>query len=205
MRIAVLVSGSGTILDAIFEAGVPLACVVSDRPCRGLELAGKRGVEAVLVDRADFGGFSSSFDREAYTERLTEELRSRSIELVAMAGFGTVLAASIHEAFAGRIMNTHPALLPAFPGWHGVEDALDAGVEVTGCTVHLATLEMDAGPILVQREVAIEPGDTVESLHERIKAVERLLYPTAIAEAAHALEQGESIEIHFTKQKEATP
>ena len=88
-----------------------------------------------------------------------------------MAGFGTVLAQPVHDAFPGRILNTHPALLPAFPGWHAVEDALAAGVPVTGCTVHLATLEMDAGPVLAQEEVAVLPGDTVETLHERIKEV----------------------------------
>ena len=87
-----------------------------------------------------------------------------------MAGFGTVLAAPVHDAFPGRILNTHPALLPAFPGWHGVRDALAAGVEVTGCTVHVATVEIDAGPILAQEEVAVRADDTVESLHERIKA-----------------------------------
>ena len=87
----------------------------------------------------------------------------------------------MHDAFPSRILNTHPALLPAFPGWHAVADALAAGVAETGCTVHLATLEMDAGPILAQEEVPVLPGDTVESLHERIKAVERALYPATVA------------------------
>ena len=93
-----------------------------------------------------------------------------------MAGFGTILAKPIFDRFAGRILNTHPALLPAFPGWHAVADALDYGVKVTGCTVHVATEEVDAGPILAQEAVAVLPDDTVESLHERIKAVERRLY-----------------------------
>ena len=94
-----------------------------------------------------------------------------------MAGFGTVLDQPVHDAFGGRILNTHPALLPAFPGWHGVEDALAAGVAVTGCTVHLATLEMDAGPILAQQSVPVRPDDTAASLHERIKEVERAALP----------------------------
>ncbi len=97
-----------------------------------------------------------------------------------MAGFGTVLAAPILDAFPGRVLNTHPALLPAFKGWHAVADALAAGVTVTGCTVHVATIDVDEGPILAQEEVAILPGDTAESLHERIKAVERRLYPDTI-------------------------
>jgi phosphoribosylglycinamide formyltransferase-1 len=102
------------------------------------------------------------------------------VDVVVMAGFGTVLDQPVHEAFPGRILNTHPALLPAFPGWHAVEEALAAGVTETGTTVHLATLEMDAGPVLAQRAVPIEPGDTAEVLHERIKTVERTLYPETI-------------------------
>ena len=104
-----------------------------------------------------------------------------------MAGFGTVLAEPVHAAFGGRILNTHPALLPAFPGWHAVEDALAAGVTVTGCTVHLATLEMDAGPVLAQVEVPVLAGDTVATLHERIKQVERRLYPETVRRALEAL------------------
>ena len=86
----------------------------------------------------------------------------------------------VFDAFEGRILNTHPALLPAFPGWHAVEDALEAGVKVTGCTVHVATLEVDAGPILAQEAVPVRPDDTAESLHERIKAVERRLYTDTV-------------------------
>ncbi len=97
-----------------------------------------------------------------------------------MAGFGTVLAQAVHDAYPGRILNTHPALLPAFPGWHAVAEALAAGVSQTGTTVHLATLEMDAGPILAQEAVPVLPDDTEASLHERIKRVERQLYPDTI-------------------------
>ncbi len=180
MRVAVLVSGTGTILGALLDDGLPIVVVVADRPCRGLELAADAGVEAVLVDRRDFGGFGSDFDRVAYTTRLVEALVGRGVELVAMAGFGTVLAQPVHDAFPDRIVNTHPALLPAFPGWHAVEDALAAGVTVTGCTVHLATLAMDAGPVLEQAEVPVLPGDTPDTLHERIKEVERTLYPETL-------------------------
>ena len=97
-----------------------------------------------------------------------------------MAGFGTILDKPIHDAFPGRIVNTHPALLPAFKGWHAVEDALAAGVQVTGCTVHLATLEVDDGPILAQEAVPVLADDTVGTLHERIKEVERRLYPAVL-------------------------
>ena len=205
MRLCVLVSGSGTILEAILAEGIAVAAVLSDRPCRGLEVAAESGVEAILVDRAGFGGFSTSFDREAYTEAVRDALVAASIDLVAMAGFGTVLGTAIHETYAGRLLYTHPALLPAFPGWHGVADALAAGAEVSGCTVHLATLEMDAGPILAQAEVPVFADDTVETLHERIKQVERRLYPATIAAAAAALDEGRAIETIAREPKEATP
>ncbi|HVM02975.1 MAG TPA: formyltransferase family protein, partial [Acidimicrobiales bacterium] len=93
-----------------------------------------------------------------------------------------VLDKPLFDAFPGRVLNTHPALLPAFPGWHAVEEALAAGVKVTGCTVHVATEDVDAGPILAQEAVPVLPGDTVESLHERIKEVERRLYPRTLRE-----------------------
>jgi phosphoribosylglycinamide formyltransferase-1 len=189
VRVAVLVSGTGTILDALLDARLPIVVVAADRPCRGLERAAAAGVEAVLVDRRDFGGFGPGFDRVGYTDRLVEALVDRGIELVAMAGFGTVLAQPVHDAFPGRIVNTHPALLPAFPGWHAVEDALAAGATVTGCTVHLATLEMDAGPVLEQAEVPVFPDDTPESLHERIKEVERRLYPETLRALITQIEQ----------------
>jgi len=194
VRVAVLVSGSGTILDAMLQAGVPVALVVSDRPCAGLDVAARNDVPSALVDRRRFGGFGADFDRRAYTVALTETLRAAEIDLVAMAGFGTVLDEPVHAAFGGRILNTHPALLPAFPGWHGVADALRAGVKVTGCTVHVATLEMDAGPILAQEEVAVADGDTVETLHERIKEVERRLYPATVLRALDELAATGSLE-----------
>jgi phosphoribosylglycinamide formyltransferase-1 len=184
VQVAVLVSGSGTILSSMLDSGVPVGLVLSDRPCRALEVAAISGIESVLVERGAFGGFGASFERLAFTQA----------DLVAMAGFGTVLAQPIHDRFGGRILNTHPALLPAFPGWHAVEEALAAGVKVTGCTVHLATLEMDAGPVLAQEEVAVLPGDTVETLHERIKEAERRLYPATITRALAALAAGEPLE-----------
>ncbi len=190
MRVAVLVSGTGSILEAMAAAGVPVTLVVADRPCRGLEVAPTLGADAVLVDRQRHGGFGSGFDRPGYTTELTGVLTSHAPDLVAMAGFGTVLGQPVHDAFGGRILNTHPALLPAFPGWHAVEDALAAGVAVTGCTVHLATLAMDEGPVLAQEEVPVRPDDTVATLHERIKTVERRLYPATVLAALDDLAAG---------------
>ncbi len=194
VRVGVLVSGSGTILQAMFDAGLPVAAVVSDRPCAALALARAHGVADELVDRQAYGGFGPGFDRAGYTEAVTATLVAHRVDLVAMAGFGTVMTQAVHSAFPDRILNTHPALLPAFPGWHGVRDALAAGVVETGCTVHQATLEMDAGPILAQQVVPVHPGDTEASLHERIKVAERALYPATLAWALGELEAGRTIE-----------
>ena len=140
-------------------------------------MAAEAGVAGAALRR---GSFTADFDRLGYTETVIDVLTGRRVTTVAMAGFGTVLAPRFFEVFAGRVLNTHPALLPAFKGWHAVRDALAAGVEVTGCTVHVATAEVDDGPILAQRAVTVEPGDTEASLHERIKTVERALYPDTI-------------------------
>lgn len=177
MRIAVLVSGSGTILEAMFDADLPIVVVVSDRKCDALKRAEKAGVETVLLERTSFG---ADFDRDGYTREMVDVLRERDVDLVVMAGFGTIFTGTIHETFGGRIINTHPALLPAFPGWKAVEDALAHGVKVTGCTVHVAGVEVDTGPILAQEAVPIRPDDTVGSLHERIKQVERRLLPATL-------------------------
>ncbi|HVA75287.1 MAG TPA: phosphoribosylglycinamide formyltransferase [Acidimicrobiales bacterium] len=176
-RLGVLASGAGTILAAILAAGVPVDLVVLDRDCAAERLAIDAGVEVEVVARESFG---PDFDREAYTARIVDALKRHQIDVVAMAGFGTVLAGPIFDVYPGRILNTHPALLPAFKGWRAVRDALEAGVKVTGTTVHVATEEVDAGPILAQEAVRVEPGDTEDSLHERIKSVERRLYPETI-------------------------
>jgi len=179
VRIGVLASGSGTILEAILEADLPIAVVLVDRPCRATEVAKAAGIPAGVVERTNFG---KDFDRVEYTHRVVDALAEHDVDVVVMAGFGTILEKPIHDAYPLRILNTHPALLPSFPGWHSVEDALAYGVKVTGCTVHLATLEVDAGPILAQEAVPVLPDDTKESLHERIKDVERRLYPQTIRE-----------------------
>jgi phosphoribosylglycinamide formyltransferase 1 len=167
---------------------VPVTLVLADRACRALAVAEAAGIEAALVDRQSFGGFGPAFDRWGYTREVTRVLGTHAVDLVAMAGFGTVFARPLFDAFPGRILNTHPALLPAFPGWHAVEEALAAGVAVTGCTVHIATVETDAGPVLAQGEVPVLAGDTVASLHERIKDVERRLYPATVKKMIDDLE-----------------
>jgi phosphoribosylglycinamide formyltransferase-1 len=187
VRIGVLASGSGTILQAIIDDGLRPEVVVVDRTCRATEVGRRAGIPTEEVPRVSFG---AAFDRVGYTHQVLDALVRHRVELVVMAGFGTILDKPFFDAYPGRIMNTHPALLPAFPGWHAVEEALSAGVKVTGCTVHLATLEVDAGPILAQEAVPVLEGDTVERLHERIKATERRLYPRTIRQFVHR--QGEA-------------
>jgi phosphoribosylglycinamide formyltransferase-1 len=176
-RLGVLASGSGTVLRAILESGLKVSAVILDRPCAAADLARETGVEVEVVERESFG---KDFDRNAYTNRIVDSLKRHQIDVVAMAGFGTVLSGEIFSVYPGKILNTHPALLPAFKGWHAVRDALDAGVKVTGTTVHVATEDVDSGPILAQEAVRVEPGDTEETLHERIKQVEWRLYPETI-------------------------
>jgi phosphoribosylglycinamide formyltransferase-1 len=188
IRLAVLVSGSGTLLEAMLAHGTPVSVVASDRPCRGLDIATLAGIPTVLLDRQAFGGFGSTFDRDAYSASLADELRGSDV--IAMAGFGTVVTQSFHNVFPGRVLNTHPSLLPDFKGWHAVRDALAAGVNETGCTVHVATEALDDGPIIAQRVVTIHEGDTEESLHERIKEVERSLYPQVLEVVLAALASG---------------
>jgi phosphoribosylglycinamide formyltransferase-1 len=172
MRIGVLASGSGTNLEAILAAGLPVAVVVIDRPCRATDVAAAHGVPSEVVRRVP--------DRVEFTHGIVDALERHGVEVVAMAGFMTILEKPIFDAFEGRVLNTHPSLLPAFRGAHAVEDALAAGVMVTGCTIHVATLEVDSGPILAQEAVPVLAGDTAETLHERIKAVEHRLYPDTI-------------------------
>jgi phosphoribosylglycinamide formyltransferase-1 len=184
------VSGSGTILEAMLNAGLEITLVAADRPCRALDVASAAGITAVLVDREKFGGFTSSFDRDAYTAELTRLLVEEGVDLIAMAGFGTIVTGTLHRAFPGRVLNTHPALLPDFKGWHAVRATLAAGATVSGCTVHVATEALDDGPILAQRRVDVLSSDDESSLHERIKTVERTLYPEVIARVMASLAQG---------------
>jgi phosphoribosylglycinamide formyltransferase 1 len=182
-RLGVLASGSGTILQAILDAGLPVSVVVADRECQALERAAAANVATELVERTSFG---ADFDREAYTHRVVDALKRHEIDLVAMAGFMTVLAEPMFDAYDGSITNTHPSLLPEFKGANAVADALVAGVRETGCTVHYATVKVDEGPVLAQETVPVLDNDTTDSLHERIKEVERRLYPQVLRELVGA-------------------
>lgn len=177
MRVGVLLSGSGTNLQAILDGArtYEVAVVVSDRTdAFGMERARRAGVTAVNVDP------HAHEDREAFNEAIADVLREHGVELVCLAGFMRILQPNFVKAFEGRIINIHPALLPSFPGAHAVREALEWGAKVTGTTVHFVDEEVDHGPIILQEAVPILPSDDEETLHARIKEVEHRLYPEAI-------------------------
>ncbi len=178
VRLAVLASGGGTNLQALLDdpvVGRWVALVVSDRgDARALDRARDRGVEAVFLDPAAFG------DRAAFDRALVELLASRGIELVALAGFMRIVGPDVVRAFEGRMLNVHPALLPAFPGTTSVADALAWGVAVTGVTVHFVDDEVDHGPIVFQEAIPVLPEDDWDALEARVHEVEHRLLPAAV-------------------------
>jgi len=183
-KLAVFVSGTGSLLEAMIADKLPIELVLADRPCRGIEIAENAGIRAILYRRS----FKHGFDREFYTEDIKRALTACGIDFVAMAGFMTVLDPIIFASYGDRILNTHPSLLPSFKGDHAVRDALAFGVKVTGRTIHVATAKLDDGPIVAQEAVRVLPDDTVDTLWERIKVVERKLYPVAIREFAKTIQ-----------------
>ena len=183
-RLAVAVSGKSTLLEAMIADRLKISLVLADRQCRGLQLAENAGISSKLIRRTSFG---ADFNREAYTREVGVALDDYEIDFMAMAGFMTVLHPIIFTQKKGRILNSHPSLLPAFKGEVAVAEALKFGVKVTGTTIHIATEELDEGPILAQEPVRVLPGDTVDTLWERIKVVERKLYPVTIREFAETI------------------
>jgi len=181
-RVAVLLSGTGSLcaalLDATDDPGYPGEVVVvgSDRDAEGLEHARRRGIPTFTRAVADHP------DRASWDRALADDLAAFEPDLVVSAGFMKLVGPAVLGAFGGRLINTHPALLPAFPGAHAVRDALAAGVSVTGATVHVVDAGTDTGPVLTQRQVPVLPGDDEARLHERIKAVERELLVQTVAE-----------------------
>ena len=176
-RLAVLVSGTGSIMESIIDSGLPVSLVIADRECRAITIAAQKGIECELLYRAGYVRSDKSFDRQEFTERVTAILLRSHIELVMMAGFMTILHDYVFRYFENKILNTHPSLLPAFKGDHAVSDAWHFGAKITGCTLHYATPQLDHGPIVDQRAVRRLSDDTTESLHERIKIEERRMVP----------------------------
>lgn len=181
-RIVVMASGTGSILQSLLDRNdqgdwpAVVVAVVTDRPeVAALHRAEAAGVPAHVVSPADFS------DRSDWDRALADVVAEYKPAWVVSAGFMRLLGDSFLADFPGQIVNTHPALLPSFPGAHGVRDALDYGVKVTGCTVHLVDSGVDTGPVLAQESVLVEPGDSEESLHERIKCIERQLLVDVVA------------------------
>ncbi len=178
-----LASGTGSLLASLLDAAVDdyparVVAVGVDRDCGAVEIAAAASLPSFRVRLADYPS------RSAWDVALTEATVAHSPDLVVSAGFMKILGSEFLSKFVGRTLNTHPALLPAFPGAHGVADALAHGVKVTGCTVHLVDVGTDTGPILAQQAVPVLDDDDEETLHERIKVTERRLLVDVIAAVA---------------------
>jgi phosphoribosylglycinamide formyltransferase-1 len=179
-RLGILLSGRGSNFEAIADqvaAGhidAEIAVVISNRPeARGLEVAAARGLNAICIP-------SKGLDREPYDRTLIDELKRNRVDLICLAGFMRLLSASFIRAFPQRILNIHPSLLPAFPGLDAQKQALEHGVKISGCTVHLVDEFLDAGPIILQAAVPVLDEDTVDSLSARILKEEHRIYSEAI-------------------------
>jgi phosphoribosylglycinamide formyltransferase-1 len=171
--IGVLVSGTGTNLQALLDAGLPVVAIASNR--RDAPAFARAGaIPAAAFELADFP------DRAARDAAMADWLDARGVRLVVLAGYMHILTPAFLDHFRDAVVNVHPSLLPAFPGAHAVEEQLAAGVAEAGATVHLVDEGVDSGPILAQERVSVLPGDTADSLHERIKTVEHRLLPEVV-------------------------
>ena len=180
LKIAVFVSGSGSNLQAIIDAaaeGLPIEIVhvVSSRPdAYGIERAKAAGIPVLVMNKEIYA------DAQAADEMIADTLAASGVEYVVMAGYMRMIADVLLDAYPNRILNLHPALLPSFKGAHAIQDAFDAGVKVTGVTVHFANAEYDKGPIVAQKAVIVREDDTVDTLEARIHEVEHELYPQVL-------------------------
>lgn len=185
LPIAILVSGSGTNLQALLDEmawdedfGAKAVLVLADRP----------GVKA--LERAEWSSVPSQVvewtgDRDSFTDAVVDAVKEAGAEALVLAGFMRILGPAAIEAFPNRIVNTHPALLPSFPGAHAIDETLAAGVKVTGVTVHFVDEGVDTGPIIAQQAVPVYPHDTADALRERIQAVEHMLLPDVVKALAN--------------------
>lgn len=192
LQLGVLASGSGSNFESLLEAiaagklQAHIKVLIYNNPgAKAAARAQRWGIPAVLINHRDYKKRRQEFDAA-----IVEILKEQGVEWVIMAGWMRIVTAVILSAFPNRVINIHPSLLPSFRGIRGVEDALEAGVKITGCTVHLADLEVDTGPILVQAAVPVLPDDTPETLHARIQVQEHRILPQAIALAAQKYSQG---------------
>ncbi|MEJ5997276.1 phosphoribosylglycinamide formyltransferase [Corynebacterium sp. H130] len=171
-KVVILASGTGSLAESIIRGageGYEVVGIIVDRECRAMKVAEENGVACGAVIYKDYS------DREVWNKDLLAAISGMNPDLVVSAGFMRIISPIVLEVYGGRIINTHPALLPSFKGAHAVRDALDAGVRVTGSTVHVVDAGVDTGAIIAQVPVPVELGDTEETLHERIKVAEREL------------------------------
>ena len=175
--IGVLVSGEGTNLQALIDSGLPIAAVASNKPgVRALERAEEAGIPTAVFDAGDYA------TREERDVALAEWLRSHDVDLVVCAGYMHLFRKPFFDYYGGRIVNTHSAPLPEFPGAHPIEDVLAAGVDETAATIHYVDEGMDTGPVIAAERVPVRPEDTVDTLRERVQAVEHRLLPEVVRE-----------------------
>lgn len=188
MSVAVLISGRGSNLRALAAAGVPITRVISNRAdAAGLDFARAQGIPSAVLAHERYA------TRDAFDAALAEEIDRAGARLVALAGFMRILTPAFTARYAGRLMNIHPSLLPAFPGLHTHARALEAGVKVHGCTVHFVTAELDHGPIVIQAAVPVRADDDEARLAPRVLAQEHVIYPRAVRwflDGKLAIEQG---------------
>ena len=181
LKIGVLISGSGTNLQAIIDAidagkvNAQVVLVLSSRPdAYGLQRAEAAGIPTVALNRDVYA------DVHAANQRIADEMRAAGAEYLVMAGYMRMVGAEVLDAYPDRVVNLHPALLPSFVGAHAIQDAFEAGVKMTGVTVHFANAEYDKGPIIAQKAVPVKEGDTIEKLEARIHKAEHKLYPKVV-------------------------
>jgi phosphoribosylglycinamide formyltransferase 1 len=181
LRLGVLASGRGSNFQSIIDAvdnktlNAEIVLLITDNPAAFATLrAKKHGIEYLVIRPKEFSS------RDEFYGKVSRELQNRGVDLVILAGFMRIIGKQLIDVFPNRIMNIHPALLPAFPGLHGQKQALEHGVKIAGCTVHFVDEGMDTGPIIIQAAVPVYPDDTEEILSERILAFEHKIYPEAI-------------------------
>lgn len=181
IKVAILISGRGSNMQALIKAcedvnfPAKIALVISNKESAlGLEFARSKGIEALFIDHKKFA------NRAEFDAQMIKEIDAKNCKIICLAGFMRLLSREFVEHFEGRLINIHPSLLPEFKGADAVGDALKAGAKKSGCTVHFVTEEMDAGPIIMQKEVDIEPSDSKETLAARILQQEHIIYPLAL-------------------------
>lgn len=175
MSVVVLISGRGSNMQALVEADLPVSAVISNRAdAGGLAISARHGIDSAVVEHRRYAS------REAFEQALAAEIDQHAPRLVALAGFMRILTPGFVQRYAGRLLNVHPSLLPAFPGLDTHARALEAGVKLHGCTVHFVTAELDHGPIVAQAAVPVLADDTADSLAARVLREEHRIYPQAV-------------------------